>query len=758
MMRGTKHTGREKEVLHLKMELYDRLALRALLKHPGVRDECKALLAKYPKPGMDTSSTGQMEVKYRRAAMGDEKDDGRVYASRGSQGLDVEVRAELCHRFYHDLDMANAHPTLILWHARKEGWPCDRLAAYVDDRTATLARVKEYYNVERAEAKQLFCVLMFGGGLKKWEETNGCERHDMPELLALKREFKGLMDRVWDKYPKRDTFERGATLHDKKATNMSAWVCGHEYATLMVMHSVALEMGESPDVLIHDGLMIRKRPALDEARLGEVMRAMEARVKERLGYDIQLVEKKMEPLRTLDLDLTPGAPPDASGDVAYLAAKAVFEEKHFKVVMPCSFGTVRDDGTVEFCRREEFINRHEDVQYLVDGKPEPLLKRWLTDPQKRKYGGKDFRPFPADAELPEGWLNTFRGFDAERIPPNEEEVSIQPFLDLAGICCGDPKNKLFAESLDYLLCYLAHIVQRPGEKPNVALVLYSKEEGCGKGKLMLLMSRIIGTAYFFRTPKVSDLYGEFSVGRANRLLVELDEAEAAHTNKVMEFLKDFITSETCNYTEKYMMAATQLACERLVLTTNNSNCLEITTKTRRFAVLAASDAKCRDFAYWAEFLAWCDVPANRRAVYDFLKAYPGVERKDWVKDRPVTEAFLRMSVHALPPIMTFLAAVTQLTDGYEETKTGGTWFQDYQVFEEVHAIAPKDRLNEKAFGAAMTKLHETQKSGVAKLKRSAKGVNYKVTGSLFSAFAESLGLTECPDPLLGGAAEPPPSE
>jgi hypothetical protein len=290
-----------KSALHVKIELYDRRALRLLLDHPDVRPECKAMLLKYPRPGADTREVGELTVRYKRAAKGETKDDGRVYADKGSQMMDLEVRAELSHKLYHDIDIVNAHPTLILSEARRENWACEKLAKYVEDRDGTLARIQEYYGVERPEAKRLCCLLMFGGGLKNWEVDCKATERDMPEMLALKREFKGLMRHVWEKYPKRTVFPPKSTDRDKMATNMSAWVCGHEYSTLMVMHAVAIEMGESPDVLIHDGMMIRKRPALDEERLSTVMRAMEARVLEKLGYEIKLVEKVMEPLRTLDM-------------------------------------------------------------------------------------------------------------------------------------------------------------------------------------------------------------------------------------------------------------------------------------------------------------------------------------------------------------------------------------------------------------------------------------------------------------------------
>jgi hypothetical protein len=309
MSMETENSKKEKKpALHYKVELYDRVALKALLVHPDVADETKALLKKYPKVGKDTASIGQLKVEYSHAIKGPDKDDGRVYANKGSQGIWKDVRAELGHRFYYDIDIVCAHPTLILHHAIRNKWEHRFLKAYVEHRDTTLESVKKYYNVERFEAKQLFNALVYGGGIESWELENKCARPKgpMPALVKLRDELQNIMYIVWNEHRVCDTFKKDASDHSKMRTNMAAWVGSLEYSALKIMDSVASEMGESPDVLMHDGVMIRKRPLLDQARLDEVMRAMEARIKDTLKYDLKLVEKPME--RNLNM-ATPIAPP-----------------------------------------------------------------------------------------------------------------------------------------------------------------------------------------------------------------------------------------------------------------------------------------------------------------------------------------------------------------------------------------------------------------------------------------------------------------
>jgi hypothetical protein len=742
----------KKPALHYKVELYDQVALKALLVHPDVTDETKTLLKKYPKPGKDMSSIGQLKVEYSHAIKGPEKDDGRVYATRGSQGIWKDVRAELGHRFYHDIDIVCAHPTLILHHAIWNKWEHRHLKVYVEHRDTTLASVEKYYSVKRSEAKQLFNALVYGGGIENWEIKNKCGRPNgpMPALVKFKDELQNIMHIVWNEHRVCTTFKKDADEHSKMRTNMAAWVGSLEYSTLKIMDSVASEMGESPDVLTHDGVMIRKRPQLDQARLDGVMRAMEARIKEKLKYDLKLVEKPME--RTLDMnaDALSDAPTDDNvniKDKAYLEAKKRFEEKHFKVVRPCSFGTLCEDGTFEFCKREEFQNRHEDFRFVLNGKQTSFLKFWLTDPDKRSYPGKDFRPFPEDANLPEGWLNTFPGFAAAQIPANSLEVSIEPFLDHVRLVCGDPTDPVFDQCVDYLLSYFAHMFQFPGKKPNTALILFCKSEGSGKSKIVEEIGRLLGDTLYYATSKVSDFTDIFSVARAGRILAQMEEAEGAQTNKNMAFFKDMVTSTKVNSTIKNQMQTTQLACDRCIITTNNPDCMAVTTESRRLTVLSGSPLRCRDRPYWAKLFAWYDVPANRRAMYDYLMTYPGVKDKDWVRDRPITTATLRMSVDALPAIMHFLAMVTRInTDSTEDAppRSGSEWYRWFKKFENTENTVLKDQLTKRTFLCQFKDLSKKDNSGVL-FKKDRTATTYMVDAEQFTAHATALGLTDAPD-------------
>jgi hypothetical protein len=82
-------------------------------------------------------------------------------------------------------------------------------------------------------------------------------------------------------------------------------------------------------------------------------------------------------------------------------------------------------------------------------------------------------------------MNTFNGLRAERLHGDGDFSRILHHID---ILTGH-------EGTDYLLNYLAHMVQRPGELPRVALVFQS-EQGVGKNVFFEnFANKVLGNEY-----------------------------------------------------------------------------------------------------------------------------------------------------------------------------------------------------------------------------------------------------------------------
>ena len=69
------------------------------------------------------------------------------------------------------------------------------------------------------------------------------------------------------------------------------------------------------------------------------------------------------------------------------------------------------------------------------------------------------------------------------------------------------------------------MVQKPGEKPKVALVFIS-EQGIGKNIYWeRLIKNLLGKSYYFQTAKQEKILGRFNSVIKDKLVIILDEAK-----------------------------------------------------------------------------------------------------------------------------------------------------------------------------------------------------------------------------------------
>ena len=92
----------------------------------------------------------------------DGENPGRLYPKRGAmslQSLKKDVRKALTYDTYTDIDMVNAHPTILSPLFAKLKIPCPLMDTYVSEREKILTET----GLSRNDAKQAFISLMYGG-------------------------------------------------------------------------------------------------------------------------------------------------------------------------------------------------------------------------------------------------------------------------------------------------------------------------------------------------------------------------------------------------------------------------------------------------------------------------------------------------------------------------------------------------------------------------------------------------------------------
>ena len=119
------------------------------------------------------------------------------------------------------------------------------------------------------------------------------------------------------------------------------------------------------------------------------------------------------------------------------------------------------------------------------------------------------------------------------------------------------------EKYEYLLNFLAHAIQKPGEKPGVMLFFHG-EQGTGKGTLLELIGGIWRYTTLF-VQDVKEVVGDFNGGVERNYFVLMDEALFAGDGKSANALKSMVTEPLMRINEKNQPRRTISSVHRLSL-------------------------------------------------------------------------------------------------------------------------------------------------------------------------------------------------
>lgn len=314
-------------------------------------------------------------------------------------------------------------------------------------------------------------------------------------------------------------------------------------------------------------------------------------------------------------------------------------------------------GDVRFCREfTNFRGESEVVPYtyknfeqfyahkevLVDGKVRSLTHQWKKWGEARRYEGVIFRPVGLDKEWSnDRFYNKWRGF------------SLQPSTGSCGRILEHLQNvwcRGNKEHFEYLMMWFAHMVQKPEEKPGVAVVIKG-EKGAGKSIIQeKLWKKILG-AHFLKLDKQGTVTGRFNSHLEDKLLIVLEEAVWAGDSSAEGTLKSLVTERLLPVEAKgYDLREVDSYC-RLFFNTNEHWAVPATRDERRFFVLRASDEKVGDEQYFNELVTEID-NGGAEAFLDYLSRYE--VKMSTLRYAPKTAALLEDVLEGFKPVQSWL--------------------------------------------------------------------------------------------------------
>ncbi|MBA6362322.1 integrase [Colwellia sp. BRX8-4] len=312
-------------------------------------------------------------------------------------------------------------------------------------------------------------------------------------------------------------------------------------------------------------------------------------------------------------------------------AHIVIGAKHrIMIFKPCSV----DGKRMTFESPKDFYNYFEHTAQIA-GKNQG--RAWFKWAEKSFYSD-GIGYYPDQSKAPAKLFNTFQGYGCDPLPGNVTLI-LNHIHDV--LCGGDSVASL------YFIQWLAHIFQKPADKPSVAILMKSAE-GTGKGTLYKLLKKMLGS----NSNQVNGHYqltGRFNSVIAGKLLIFGDEVDLT-SKAVFDKAKGIISEPTISLELKGIDAEPVPNFARFIFAGNHGQILRAGTRERRFLVLEPSSHKVDDKEY---FKALNDLIDGDGASY-FLEHLLNIDINSFNPYKaPTTKGLIEEKLSSLPPILSF---------------------------------------------------------------------------------------------------------
>ena len=311
-----------------------------------------------------------------------------------------------------------------------------------------------------------------------------------------------------------------------------------------------------------------------------------------------------------------------------------------------------NQGDINFYRRAEaqilIYRALENLPYNCQPKTE--FNNLLVHPNTHVYNAVAFSPLPT----PPSTLNYWVGPPIK--PKQGDWFVVQEFLHSV------ISDNVVSQN-DYMIYYLAHMLQYPREKPEIMIVFLSGQ-GTGKGTFFKLLE-CIWSRTTLQVSDVGEIVGQFNAALERNYVVCMDEALFHGDKKSLEKLKSLITEPKCRIEQKYQPSRTIDSYHRLFAASNHNHFAHVDKDDRRLHFIRVSSIHKQDPLY---FKALNEVLEDDNVIAAMMYDLMHLDISDFnVRKRPITEEHVSQKLQSLSGFDRFYFEVLQegrFTDGW----------------------------------------------------------------------------------------------
>ena len=576
---------------------------------------------------------------YRPSDTTDPEQGGRLYACGGIQGIQSDFRGLLMKDTTTDIDMVNAHPTILKYICNQKNILCPNLKEFIANRDKMYS---EFEN--RSVAKELFLCSINSNHRNRKEKNVFFKAFDkemkaIQEALLILPDYAGIKALIPEEQK----------LKNLNGSLLNRIVCAMENKLLHIATNIATQKGYDIATLVFDGFLIYGNH-YDNEEFITILNTECERVYP--GLHLLWSYKAHSEALTIPEDYEGDGVP-ANVELSARDQEAIarrekakqliyeqtlriqnFEQTHCKIKKNGVYiveNPILDENTVVSLHTLELTYKHEKLGFSMfhlemSGAlfPESFIQMWTSsNPDIRMYDDMDVIPNPD--KCPKNIYNLWTPFAGEKLLRDPalivdmeiQNIYIEKFRNHIDILCNH-------ETIitNYFIMWLAQMIQFPDVK-TICPILISLE-GAGKGTLMKLIQGLLGKKKYQEVTKPErDITGNFNLPMASSFFVNLNEIKKKDLSESMGVIKGLITDHILTINPKGLNQYDITSHHRFIITTNTTDPIDIKYDNRRFMVIRSSDELKGNTLYFNELHTLIeDNPKFIRTIYHYLKNLP----------------------------------------------------------------------------------------------------------------------------------------
>jgi hypothetical protein len=577
--------------LHIvKTELFDADVMDILLKSDGFSKKQRDVLSRYHK---GRKHANQVEVVYHYAKGFEETSLGRLYPrnNQGLQAFPFDMRNPLLEKYYWDVDMENCHYVILAKMADDWGLPTEAIHQYIDNRDVELQRVSS----ERHISKTAFLKIAYGGNIRlhnEFHDDDGVAEGDLSLIRRIEKEMSCIVERVWVEHKSYHKFVKNKS--NPKFSLFALILQTEERKCLLAMNDYFQTAGRSVDVLIHDGLDVRKIEG-ETSFDANLLRGAEKVILDTCGYKHRLCVKPFK--HNFVMPKTESIEDKAKR--IYEEWKIAFEKNHFEYKPANVTMEIPENGEIVTYDKSHALQVFNIYQLPINkksGKPWTCIEKWLEDPSRRQATHLVYK-YEEDCMPHEATL--WRGYAYSKTRPCDPEIEktvVDTFLDMLRCVTNDEEK-----SFEYVLKWMAHIIQRPFKKTGAAVCFINQEKGTGKDSMASWFREVIGDAHTAQYTSEAQLWEKHDSKKEGAILMYLEEVGGGLNFEHNEDVKTLITSGSITINKKNVKAYEVPNIGNILATSQKPQPFKIEDGCRRFWFVQGSLRLWKKNDYWTHF-------------------------------------------------------------------------------------------------------------------------------------------------------------